>query len=48
MNTFFTLNKKAKAKPKIEKHILAVSHRSNDWKWKKLFAYASHTQSIRG
>ena len=33
MNTFFTLNKKAKAKPKIEKHILAVSHRSsNDWK----------------
>jgi hypothetical protein len=34
-NTFFTLNKKVKAKTKTVKHILAVSHRSNGWKFKK-------------
>jgi hypothetical protein len=32
INTFFTLNKKVKAKTKTVKHFFAVSHRSNGWK----------------
>ena len=40
---FFTFNKKAKAKPKTVKHIFAVSHRNNGWKFTKICEHMHHT-----
>ena len=43
INTFFTFNKKAKAKPKTVKHIFCVSHRNKGWKFTKICEHMNHT-----